>query len=184
MLSKKYFATFLLLSGLLLVTPASARQWSPDAKAAALDYTQILHSKGGGSEIVFLWWVVPETFPASPNSQPVLDALSRYVILGIAHGHSNPGAPMSFDNIADLRIADSTSRSISALGTNLIPPEAAQALGSVRTLAQQSLGPIGQGMRWFVFDGSTIHSCAAGKMSVPFAGETYTYDTPIPGCGK
>jgi len=183
MVSKKHRAALLLLSGLAFLTPASARQWKPDAKAAALDYTQILHSKGG-NEIVFLWWVVPETFPASPNSQPILEALSRYVILGIAHGHSNQSAPMSFDNIADLRITDSTSRSISALGTTTIPPEAAQAVGSVRTLAQQSLGPIGQGMRWFVFDGSTIHSCAPGKMSVPFAGETYTFDTPIPGCAK
>jgi hypothetical protein len=39
-------------------------------------------------------------------------------------------------------------------------------------------------MRWFVFDGSTIHSCQPGKLSVPYGGETYIYDTPIPGCAK
>jgi hypothetical protein len=39
-------------------------------------------------------------------------------------------------------------------------------------------------MRFFTYDGSTIHSCMPGKLTVPFGGETYTYDTPIPGCPK
>jgi hypothetical protein len=172
-----------LLASLALSGPASARQWNPDARVAALDYTQILHAKPNG-EIVFMWWAVPENFPNDPNSQIIKDVLSRYVVIGIAHGRSNPGGTLSFDNIPEFRIADQTSRSLAPLPANATPPEVTQTISTLQTLARQSIASIGQGMRWFVFDGSTIHDCAAGKMSVPFGGETYTYDTPIPGCAK
>ena len=64
------------------------------------------------------------------------------------------------------------------------PAAVTQAINTLQALARQSLGPLGTGVRWFAFEGSMIHSCTPGKLSVPFAGETYTYDTPIPGCPK
>jgi len=167
-----------------VMAPASARQWNPDARGAALDYTQILHAKPTG-QIVVVWWVVPETFANDANSQILKDVLSRYVIVGLADGRTVPGGGnMSFTPVADLRITDQTGRSIAALAPSTTPPEVTQATTSLQALGRQSLGPIGQGMRWFVFDGSTIHSCTPGKMSVPFGGYTYPFDTPIPGCPK
>ena len=167
----------------LAVPPASARQWNPDARAASLDYTQIFHQKSPG-EVVFLWWVTPEAFPAGSNNQTIQDVLSRYIVLGIAHGRTSTAGQMSFDPIDGLRITDATSRSLPPLPANAMPPELSQAIASLLMLARQSLGPMGQGIRFFVFDGSTIHTCAPGKMTVPFDGETYIYDTPIPGCPK
>ena len=167
----------------LALSPALARQWNPDARGAALDYTQIVHAKGPG-EVVVVWWVTPQAFPPGVNDQVLQDVLSRYVVLGIAHGRTATTGQMSFDPIADLRITDSTARSLASLPPNVTPPEVAQTMAGLQALARQSLGPIGQGIRWFVFDGSTIHACSPGKMSVPFDGETYTYDTPIPGCPK
>ena len=184
-MTRRFFRLAALFSATIyaLLSPAAARQWNPDTRGAALDYTQILHAKGNG-EIVMVWWVVPETFPSDANSQVLKDVLTRYVIVGVAHGRNGAGGGMAFDTIADLRIADSTSRPLSPLAANTAPPEVTQALTSLQALARQSLGPIGPGMRWFVFDGSTIHACTPGKISVPFGGETYTYDTPIPGCAK
>ena len=176
-------AAFSAMAVLALMIPASARQWNPDARGAALDYTQILHSKGTG-QVVVVWWVVPETFTAAPNAQAIQDVLSRYVVVGIGEGRAAPGAPMSFTPIQNLTIADASSRQLSPLAANATPPEVAQTIATLQGLARQNLGPIGQGMRWFVFDGSTIHSCQPGKMSVPYGGETYTYETPIPGCAK
>ena len=50
---------------------------------------------------------------------------------------------------------------------------------------RQSLGAVGAGFRWFVFDGASVKSCTPGSgFSVQLANETYTYDTPIPGCPK
>ena len=168
---------------LTLLSPASARQWSPDARGQALDYTQILHAKGTG-EVVVVWWVVPETFTASANSQVIQDVLARYVVVGIAHGRAGAGGGMNFETIPTLTIQDQTSRPLMPLAGNAMPAEVAQTISSMQALARQSLGPMGQGMRWFVFDGSTIHNCTPGRMSVPYGGETYTYDTPIPGCAR
>ena len=176
-------AAFVSLAALGFLAPASARQWNPDSRGASLDYTQILHSKGGG-EAVIVWWVVPETFAGDANSQIIRDVLARYVVIGIAHGRPVAGGGMAFDNIADLKIADQTARTLSPLAANTTPPEVTQAISALQALGRQSLGPLGTGLRWFVFDGSTIHACTPGKMSVPYDGETYTYDTPIPGCPK
>jgi hypothetical protein len=177
-------AGFSSLAVLTLLTPAMARQWNPDSRGAAVDYTQILHTKGPG-QVVFVWWVVPETFAGAPNAQGIQDALSRYVVVGIGDGRAaGPGAPMTFTPVQDLKIADAAAHQLSPLAANATPPEMAQTITTLQGLARQNLGPVGQGMRWFVFDGSTIHSCQPGKMSVPYGGETYVFDTPIPGCAK
>ena len=177
------FAAAVLMLACVAVPLANARQWNPDARAASLDYAQIFHQKSPG-DIVFLWWVTPEAFPAGNNNQTIQDVLSRYIVLGIAHGRTSTAGQMSFDPIGDLRITDATARTLPPLPANAMPSELAQTIASLQMLARQSLGPMGQGIRFFVFDGSTIHACAPGKMSVPFDAETYTYDTPIPGCPK
>jgi hypothetical protein len=41
---------------------------------------------------------------------------------------------------------------------------------------------MGKGMRMFVFEGGAIDACKKGQLSVPLASETYTWDTPFPGC--
>jgi hypothetical protein len=37
-------------------------------------------------------------------------------------------------------------------------------------------------MKLFVFDGAGIDSCSKGRLSIPLADETYTWDTPFPSC--
>ena len=180
----RFFRSAALLSAIAVViaSPAEARQWNPDTRGASLDYTQIVHAKPNG-EIVLVWWAVPETFADDANSKVLKDVLARYAIIGVAHGHNGAGGVTS-DPVADLKITDSSSRELSPFAANAAPAEVAQALGTLQALARQSLGPLGAGVRWFAFDGSMIHSCTPGKISVPFAGVTYTYDTPIPGCTK
>src|SRR6266849_7848290 len=157
-------AAFTALAVLALLIPASARQWNPDSRGAAVDYTQILHTKGPG-QVVFVWWVVPETFAGAPNGQAIQDALSRYVVVGIADGRAaGPGAPMTFTPVPDLKIADAGGRQLSPLAANATPPDMTQTITTLQGLARQKLRPVGQGMRWFVFDGSMIHSCQPGKL--------------------
>src|SRR5258706_4510134 len=172
-------AVFSSLAVLAMPTGASARQWNPDSRGAAVDYTQILHAKGTG-QVVFLWWVVPETFAGAPNAQSIRDVLSRYVVVGIAEGRGGPGAPMSFTPIQDLKVSDASGRQLSSLAPNVTPPEVAQTITTLQGLARQNVGPIGQGMRWFVYDGSTIHSCQPGRLSVPYGGWNHNFPTPIP----
>jgi hypothetical protein len=179
-------AAMLLLTA-AAATPLSARAWKPDARASALDYSQIVDSRKNG-DLVMVWWVVPDIFPAAsstqaPNTQAMHDILSRYTVVGIVHGKS-AGGKVAFEPVATLAIADAMGRKYAPLAAAAVPPALGTALASLQAMVRQSLGPTGEGVRWFVFDASTVHACAPGRLSVPYGGETYIYDTPIPGCAK
>ena len=163
---------------------AEARQWSPDVHASALDYSQIFHARPSG-EIVLLWWVVPEIFTPNANNQSLLNVLSHYVVIGVAEGRPGGNGALAFENVPALQIADQNGRMFSAIPDSSLPADVSQGIANLQALSRQSqLGPIAQGMHWFVYQADSIHSCAPGRLSVPFAGETYTFDTPIPGCPK
>jgi hypothetical protein len=167
----------------LVAAPVEARQWG-QGPAAALDYSQIVHVKPNG-QLVLVWWVVPEIFAPMPNTQALLNVLSRYVVLGVAQGRPGANGAMAMETIPPVQITDQMGRSYMPLADNALPPDVSQAISTLQAISRQSpLGPIAQGIRWFVFQADTIHSCAPGKVSVPFGGETYTYDTPVPGCTK
>jgi hypothetical protein len=163
---------------------ADARQWEPAPQMAALDYSQISHIKPNG-QVVLLWWIVPEIFMPNANNQALLNVLSHYVVLGVVQARPGGNGGLTFDPVPTLQIADQASRSYSPLPDNMLPADVSQALTTVENLARQTpVAPLAQGMHWFVYQADTIHSCASGRMSVAFSGETYTFDTPIPGCPK
>ena len=159
---------------------ASARPWKPDPKASAQDYSQIVHSKSNG-DIVLLWWLVPQIVPTVPQAQDVLD---KYVIIGIVEGHVSPVGSVSFIPIDTLTANDSSGKPLRHLTPNDVPPALTGLLAGLQAALAQSIGAMGQGMHWFVFDGGGIHACGSGGLAIPYQGETYTYETPIPGCPK
>jgi hypothetical protein len=67
---------------------------------------------------------------------------------------------------------------------NDIPPAITGLLAGLQAALNQSLGAMGQGIRWFVFEAGGVHACGPGGLSIPFEGETHSYETPIPGCPK
>ncbi len=173
----------LLISSLVLLSfaaPVSSRSWKQDAKAVAQDYSQILHNKGNG-DLLMVWWLVPQIVPTSPQAQQVLD---NYVIIGIGQTHVAPNGAMTFPVIDALGANDANGRALKFLAANDIPPAVTGLLAASQAALGQSLGAMGQGFRWFVFEAGGVHACAPGGLSIPFAGETYTYETPIPGCPK
>ncbi len=179
-----WFASAVLSLALLPGSSAMARQWSPDVHAQALDYSQIVHVRPTG-EVVLVWWVVPEIFTPNANNQALLGVLSRYIVLGVADGRAGPNGQLAFENLPPVQIMDQMSHDYSPLPENALPADVAQAVTTLQGLAMQSpLGPIAQGMHWLVYQANTVHSCMPGRLSVPVAGVTYTYDTPIPGCPK
>lgn len=165
---------------IVLAAPVSSRPWKPDAKAAAQDYAQIVHNKPNG-DIVMVWWLVPQIVPTLPEVQQVLD---NYVIVGVGQGHVAPTGTISFAATDTLGANDGNGRALKFLSTNDIPPAITGLLTGLQAALGQSLGAMGQGFRWFVFEAGGVHACAPGGLSIPFAGETYTYETPIPGCPK
>jgi hypothetical protein len=115
----------------------------------------------------------------SPEAQQVLD---KYVVVGVVHANAGVNGRVSFDPIDTLQARDGNGSPLTLLIGDNVPPTVAGLLSGVEATVRQALGAMGQGMHWFVFDGGAVHSCVTGGLSIPVAGETYTYETPIPGC--
>ncbi len=163
-----------------LVTAAQARPWKPEGAALAEDYAEILDSRPSG-DLVMLMWIVPQIVKNSPAAAAMLD---KYVMVGVVHGHVQPGGVVTFDDITTLTANDADGKPLKLLQGDDIPPGVAGGIVGITGVMRQTIGQMGQGMHFFAFEGASVHACAKGRLSIPFAGETYTYDTPIPGCPK
>jgi hypothetical protein len=115
------------------------------------------------------------------KSQQVFD---KYIVIGVARERLSIGSSPSFDEIDTLEAKDNHGKPLQLLGKNDMPPAVIGALATMEAVLARSLGPMGKGTHWFVFDGGTVHACGKGGMSISFAGEIYTYETPVPGCSS
>jgi hypothetical protein len=179
---QQFRAALIVFSALACVlyasSPAGARPWKTTPQGLAQDYAQILDGRGQG-EIVVLFWLVPQIVPESPAAQVLLD---KYIIVGVAHGRMGPGGCMLFDVIDPLQIKDAGGKPLTLLEGDKLPSDVSTFVTAMGGTMKQSLGAMGQGMRIFVYDNGGVHACAKGGLSIPYNGEVYTYDTPIPGC--
>jgi hypothetical protein len=174
-------AVRLLLSGSLLMalaSPGLCRIWKPSAASLAVDYTQIRDSRGKG-EIVLVSWIVPQ-WVQSAQIQQLLD---KYVVVAVTHGKPSIGGTSTFEDVDTLLVyANGEAMPLTRLTGDSIPPALAGFLASFGAGVRQATGAMGGGMHVFVFEGNSVHACNPGELTVPFAGETYTFKTPIPGC--
>jgi len=162
-----------------LLTPGEARPWKPQGEALAEDYAQIIDSRPGG-DLVLLMWIVPQIVKSSPTAAAMLD---KYVVLGVVHGHVQAGGIVSFEDVTTLAANDGDGKPLKLLQGADLPADVAGGVAGISGVMRQTIGQMGQGMHFFAFEGG-VHACEKGQLSIPFAGETYIYDTPIPGCPK
>jgi len=162
-------------------SPGYSRPWKPTATALAQDYAQIQDNRGKGGlvDLVLVLWLAPEMFQDNPQAHELLD---KYVVIGLVHAKSEIGGIISFEEIETPQAEDGNSKPLALLTGDKIPPAIAGMMVALEGSLRQALGLAGQGINWFAFDGGAVHSCEKGRLSIPFAGETYTYETPIPGC--
>jgi hypothetical protein len=158
--------------------PASARPWRSSPKDRAIDYSQILDDRGKG-EIVMIWWLVPPIIENYPDGRALVD---KYVLVGLIHAHAKADSTFDFDSVDHLVAADADGKPLKLLNEDEMPPTVAGALSALKSVFVHALGPMGKGTHWFAFEGGKVHACGKGRLTIPFAGETYFYDTPIPGC--
>jgi hypothetical protein len=176
-------ALALAVTALLSLTSAAleARPWKPTPQTQAQDYSSIVDNRGKG-EIVSLKWFVPPVAPDSQNAQNLQALLDKYVVIGAVHAHTQPGGIMTFDAIDTLPVNDGGGTPLKALTGDDIPPTLAGYIVTLQGSLRQSMGATGLGIHVFAYDGGNVHACQKGGMSISFAGEVYTYDTPVPGC--
>ena len=162
---------------LLSSSSAWARMWKPSARAVAQDYAQIIDDRSNG-DIIIVWWLVPQMF----DNKAAQDIMSKNAIFGVLKARISSDVTFSFAEVDHLDVERSDGTRLTPLSSDQFPPAVAGTLAALEAGLRQGLGVMGRGIRWFVFDGTNVDSCAKGDLSVLFAGEVYTFDTPIPGC--
>jgi hypothetical protein len=174
-------ATIVSLGALLwfctLAPHAWSRDWKPTPAVEAREYAMITDARKAG-DMRMIFWLAPPMMP-DPRAQQLL---ASYVVIGVSHAHGTPAGVMSFDDIDTLQAKDASGQPLKLLTGDQIPPVVAGTVTMLESLSSRSFGPFGKGFHWFVFDAGAVNACKAGGLSVPFADEIYTYQTPIPGC--
>lgn len=172
----------LLIFGFTLPSRANARKWRVKPTDLASDYSQIIDQRPG-NEVVVIYWVAPETLDANVQNNETLKAMLReQVIVGVAHGSTSQQGRLSFRVPEGVTLEDGEGKQREPIAKEAWPPLVAAFSTMIQSFFVQSMGQMGSGFHWFVFDGKGIDSCGKGRFWIRYASERYNYDTPIPGC--
>lgn len=161
---------------------ADARNWKPTASSRAMDYVQITDNRSE-NELVMIWWIASEAFIVGQDlDQATANLLREYVIVAVVHMDISPVGQFTFRSPTGVLVKTSADWERQPIAEESFPPLLVGFLSILKSMLAQGLGPLGEGIRWFVFDGKGIESCGNGLFWVSYAGEQYDYKTPIPGC--
>ncbi|MBT3306657.1 MAG: hypothetical protein HN377_09260 [Alphaproteobacteria bacterium] len=164
-----------------LVSSTSARQWESTPAALAQDYVQIIHQRAK-NEVVVFFWIAPPIIPASKDSGAAKKLLDDHIVLGVIHADIDNLGQMKFRKVSRLNLKSLGGETKQPLDKANLPPVVAGTLITLQRVFAQSLGALGRGANWFIFDGKWNPSCGKGGFVVPYLGVNYDYLTPIPGC--
>jgi hypothetical protein len=123
-----------------------------------------------------IWWLVPPIIENYPDGRALVD---KYVLVGLIHAHAEADSTFDFDSVDHLVAADADGKPLKLLNEDEMPPTVAGALSALKSVFVHALRPMGKGTHWFAFEGGKVHACGKGRLTIPFAGETYFCDTPI-----
>ncbi len=176
-----YGSLCLFLSSFLSSIPADARTWSRDRYSLAADYSVVIDMRSP-TEQVLVVWLNSAMVPPGPSAPAAIDFLDRYVFVAVAHAHVNKDAALSFTSIPTLTATDRNGKALKLLDDSDLPPNAVGVRAMLQSMFARILGPYGAGIRWFAFDSSAVRACGKGGLRIPVDGDTYSFDTPVPGC--
>ena len=166
-----------------LVVPLSARQWNATPTALAMDYVQIIDQRSQ-NEIVMLMWMAPPLLPDHPQNKEAREIVKQFIVLGVVHAKISNLGKFSFKDLPPPQMRVSATSYVEAIEVTSLPPVIVGVITTLQAVLRQNLGPMGKGIKWFVYDGKSVESCGRGRFWVKVTGTEYDYVTPIPGCPK
>jgi len=168
-----------LLAACVAAGPSQARLWKPTPQQLAVDYLTLVHNRDGTQGRVTVSWV------ASPaiNGAMLQQVLDKYVVISVVHAYTEPDGSTNWDEIAGVQVTDGANRPLKEVAPDAIPPVLAGFTASASASVRQSTQGKGK-IHWAVYEAGSITACQPGKLLVTYDGETYSFDTPIPGCEK
>jgi hypothetical protein len=158
-----------------VAVPASARLWKPALQQQMMDYLTITHNRGD-SNVMLVWMASP--WVTAPTDKAVLD---KYVVLSIVHTRRGAdGAPI-WDDVQGVRLSDGAGQDLKEVPSDQILPILVGRIALSEATMRQTTQGKGK-VHWSVWEAGAVNACQRGKLVVAYAGESYSYDTPVPGC--
>jgi hypothetical protein len=162
-------------------SPALCRQWKPTPVQLAGEYAAINHNITDTEFVNIRWWAEPTVRPGTPVSA----SFQKYILISVVRAHTNfPGGTITTEDVDTLEVRDSNDMPLTPVPRDALPPTAIATIVGLEAATRQAIGRLGQGTKFVIFDAGTVHACEKGLISVPLSGETYTWETPFPGCWK
>ena len=163
---------------LAAAAPAGARLWKPTPVQMAQDYATISHNKGAEGRVVVSW--VAASLMTAPTMQQLLD---KYVVVSIAHTRQGVGGTTTWDDVEGVQVTDGSGQPLKEVTGDAIPPSLVGFTATVDASLRQSSQARGK-LHWGIYETGAINACQKGKLVVSYDGESYSFDTPMPGCVK
>ena len=163
-----------------MAAEATAREWKPSLRTVAEDYLRIVDRRAE-DEFVVMMWLAPETVPDGPESAVTRKFLEDYLVIALMHTEVSEFGELRFRGVPTLALAADNGPK-APMPADALPPAFGGTIAMLKGMFAQGMGAMGRGINWFVFDGAGVSSCAEGMLRIPYEGETYEYETPIPGC--
>lgn len=170
-----------MLSCIGFSSSVSSRLWKATPNQIANDYGSIFHNRGNGDVVNIIWLAAPTT---TASSQMVA-ILEKYVLIAVVHSHTNfsqQPVGTTFDDIKTLDVRDEDDNPLTPASESEVPLASVGLLAGFEAGYRKGFGPRGNGMKFFLFDARTVRACEKGGISAALDGETYTWETPFPGC--
>jgi hypothetical protein len=163
---------------LVIASPAMARLWKPTPAQVASDYATITHNKGAEGRVIVGWLASP--IMTGPTMGQLLD---RYIVISIIHTRQAPGGTTSWDDVEGVQVTDGNGQALKEIVGDAVPPMLVGITASSDATMRQNTQGKGK-VRWGIYEAGSVNACQPGKLVVNYEGESYSFDTPLPGCPK
>ena len=159
---------------LILAAPASARLWKPTPQQQVADYLSIRHDKSDGS-VAIAWMASPLVVV---TAKPVME---KYVVIQVVRTRRGPDGTTAWDDVQGVQVSDGAGNALKDVSADQMPPLLVGMIATTEATLRQASQGKGKAY-WGVYEAGTVNACQRGKLNVTFEGETYNFDTPVPGC--
>jgi hypothetical protein len=192
----------LVAAGLLTAVPAQARHWPATSAKSASDYALIVDRTNKTDVTIVMWIADPMAAKLYAKMPSLQQALKDYIVIGTLHAHGEMGSDgkpaMVFGETPPPVAMDAAGVPLKPVAAGGYPAEVTAVTSIVQVMLKNKLNEVaktsasdakgkalaeaGQSLDFQVFESGGVQACTPGRLTVAYAGENYTYDTPMPGC--
>jgi hypothetical protein len=156
------------------IAPLQARPWNPTPQQLAADYSSINHSKGAAGNVSVRWIASP----AFTGTLPMV--LDKYVVVTVMHSTLSP-LGIVYEDVGGVQVTDLGGQALKEVTRDDIIPTLVSYLAGLEATTRQATGGKAK-LKALVFESGSVRACDKGGLAVTYAGERYTFETPMPGC--